>query len=200
MNPYIITPVNGQPDWEKIPVMEVSNHQWLPQTDIKMQAQVCYDKTGLYIHLKAVEKHIRAELNAPLCEICEDSCMEFFFRPQEDDLRYFNVEINPNCCTYLGYGINLPELMRLAPENEEAMMEKTARRTPDGWEVFFKYPICYIRVFYPGYELTPGKKIYGNCYKCGDQTVQPHFITWSKIDSPEPCFHKPEDFGLMILG
>ena len=200
MNPYIITPINGQPDWKNVPVLEVTNHQWLPKTDIRMQAQICYDSTALYIHLQAAEKHIRAELNAPLSEVCNDSCMEFFFRPVEGDLRYLTVEINPNGCTYLGYGINLPELMRLAPENEEILMDKKINTTADGWEAFFKYPVSYIRVFYPGYELTPGKKIYGNCYKCGDKTVTPHFITWSKIDSPEPCFHKPEDFGLMVLG
>ena len=200
MNQYTITPVTGKPDWTNIPALEVSNYQWLPELDIRMQAQICYDETALYVHLLSVEKHIRAELTEPLSMVCEDSCMEFFFRPQEGDLRYFNIEINPNGRTFIGYGRNLQELIRLAPEDEDALMEKRVQRTQDGWEAFYRIPVSMIRIFYPGYELTVGKKIYANCYKCGDETVNPHFISWNPIDHPKPCFHKPEDFGLMVLG
>lgn len=200
MNHYIISRVSGKPDWEKIPCLQVDNFQWLPALDIRMTAQICYDETGIHVHLQAWEKNIRAENNAPLSMVCEDSCMEFFFRPMEGDMRYFNIEINPNACTYIGFGPNMPELVRLVPQEEDTFMAKSSRYTADGWEVFFTVPVAMIRVFFPGYELTPGKKIYANCYKCGDETVQPHYISWNKVDVPEPSFHEPEHFGLMTLG
>ena len=56
-----------------------------------------------------------------------------------------------------------------------------------------------IRVFFPGYELRSGKKLYANSYKCGDETVTPHFISWNRVEVPAPSFHEPEHFGLMIL-
>ena len=39
-----------------------------------------------------------------------------------------------------------------------------------------------------------------NFYKCGDLTAHPHFLSWNRIDTPEPDFHRPEFFGKLILG
>lgn len=199
MNQYTITKVSGKPDWEKIPPLKVDNYQWLPPVDIRMEAQLCYDETGIHVHLRAWEKNIRAEHTQPLSEVCEDSCMEFFVRPVEDDLRYFNIEINPNGCSYIGFGPDLPNLVRLAPENEDALLNKTVRYTEDGWEVFYTVPVAMIRVFFPGYTLTPGRRFYANCYKCGDLTETPHYISWNKIETERPSFHQPKCFGVMIL-
>lgn len=125
--------------------------------------------------------------------------MEFFFRPVDGDIRYFNLEINPNAQIYLGFGPNMPELVRLALQDENALLQKRANYTDDGWEVFFTFPVSVIRVFFPGYELKSGMKIYANCYKCGDETVHPHFIAWNKIENDIVDFHQPEHFGLMVL-
>lgn len=125
--------------------------------------------------------------------------MEFFFRPQEGDLRYFNVEINPNGQTYIGFGYNVENLVRLVLPNEDVLLQKKVALLPDGWECFYCFPISVLRIFFPDYQLTSGKKIYANCYKCGDETKQPHYISWNPIQSRTPCFHRPTDFGEMIL-
>lgn len=200
MNHYTITRIFGKPNWAEIPSLNVDNYQWLPELDIRMQAQLCYDETGIHVHLQAWEKEIRAQHRAPLSMVCEDSCMEFFFRPEENDLRYFNLEVNPNGCMYIGFGPNMPELVRLVPQEEDALLQKDVRYTSDGWEIFYTVPVSLIRVFYPGYALTPGKILYANCYKCGDETAKPHFISWNPISTPEPSFHQPQDFGRMVLG
>ena len=131
--------------------------------------------------------------------VCEDSCMEFFFRPVAEDLRYFNLEINPNGQMYIGFGPNMPELVRLALQEEDQILQKQCNYTEDGWEVFYTFPVSVIRVFFPGYALKSGMKIYANSYKCGDECVIPHFISWNKVEVPEPSFHQPEHFGLMVL-
>jgi len=125
--------------------------------------------------------------------------MEFFFRPVDGDIRYFNLEINPNAQIYLGFGPNMPELVRLALQDEDALLQKRANYTDDGWEVFFTFPVSVIRLFFPGYELKSGRNLYANCYKCGDETAQPHFISWNKIENDIVDFHQPEYFGLMVL-
>ncbi len=38
-----------------------------------------------------------------------------------------------------------------------------------------------------------------NFYKCGDKQHTPHFLSWNKIDLPEPCFHCPEFFGKILF-
>jgi hypothetical protein len=40
-----------------------------------------------------------------------------------------------------------------------------------------------------------GKKMRGNFYKCGDELSVPHFVSWTKINTPNPSFHVPECFG-----
>ena len=199
MRQYTITKVSGTPDWSKIPALDVDNYLWCEPLDIKMKTQICYDAEGLHVHLRAWEKDIRAELTEPMSMVCEDSCMEFFFRPVEGDLRYFNLEINPNGQMYIGFGPNMPKLVRLALQDEDTLLQKKWNYTEDGWEVFYTFPAEVIRVFFPGYELKSGMKIYANSYKCGDETVKPHFIAWNPIDVVVPSFHEPEHFGLMIL-
>ena len=198
MREYTITKVSGAPDWSSIPSLDVDNYQWGEPLDIQMKSQICYDETGIYVHLRAWEKNIRAELNGPLSMVCEDSCMEFFFRPVAEELRYFNVEINPNGQTYIGMGDG-QELIRIAPENEDEYLEKKWNYTEDGWEVFYKIPVSFIRVFFPGYVLRSGMILYANSYKCGDCTVVPHYISWNFVDVPEPSYHQPTHFGKMIL-
>ncbi len=200
MRQYTITPVSGQPNWDTIPQLHVDNYQWAPPVDIQMTAQLCYSQDGLHIHLKAREKDIRAEYTEPLSMVCEDSCMEFFFRPMEGDMRYFNFEINPNGQTYIGFGHNIGDLIRLIPSCEDHLMQKKVAYTEDGWEVYCTFPLSMIRVFFPDYQLKPGMKIYANCYKCGDLTVQPHYISWNLVESLNPSFHEPEYFGEMTLG
>ena len=153
MNHYTITKVGGKPQWENIPSLEVNNYQWLPELDIQMKAQICYSEEGIHVHLRAWEQNIRAEHTAPVSMVCEDSCMEFFFRPVDGDIRYFNLEINPKAQIYLGFGPNMPELVRLALQDEDALLQKRANYTDDGWEVFFTFPVSVIRLFYTSQEL-----------------------------------------------
>ena len=199
MKRYVITRISGLPDWDSIPSLEVAYFNWEPETDIQMQAQLGYDPDGLYIHLRTWEKNIRAQYTHPLSSVCEDSCMEFFFCPVQGDMRYFNVEINPNGCTYIGFGEASPRPVRLVLEDEDVLLKKQVQRTRDGWEVFYSIPVSLIREFYPGYRLESGMKFRANCYKCGDKTAVPHFISWNPMTSPTPCFHRPEDFGEMEL-
>lgn len=199
MNEYTITKVNGTPDWSKIPALQVDHPNWLQAADISTTAQICYDENGIYVHMKAREAHVRAEVNAPLGMVCDDSCMEFFFRPDENDERYFNIEMNPLGFTYLGVAYNRYQICRLTPANEDEIMQKKTARTDDGWEVFYTVPVSFMQLFFPGYQLKSGKKIYANCYKCGELTEQSHFHSWNPCKSVNPDFHQPKDFGLMIL-
>lgn len=199
MSQYVVTRIAGQPDWDAVPYLDVAHFNWEPEMDIRMKAQICYDANGLYVHLRTWEKNIRAEYDQPLSPVYEDSCMEFFFCPVDGDMRYFNFEINPNGCMYIGFGTAKPRPIRLVLQDEDVLLQKRIRRTTDGWEAFYTVPVSLIQDFYPGYQLESGKKLRANCYKCGDKTPHPHFISWNPMTSPTPCFHRPEDFGKMIL-
>ncbi|MDE6269894.1 MAG: hypothetical protein K2M12_03440, partial [Muribaculaceae bacterium] len=40
-----------------------------------------------------------------------------------------------------------------------------------------------------------GKQLRANFYKCGDLLSTPHFLSWNRVDTPHPDFHRPEYFG-----
>ena len=164
-----------------------------------MTQQMYYDKDAIYIHQTAKEAHIRAEHRTPLAQVCEDSCMEFFFSPMPTDNRYFNFEWNYNGCLYLGIRTGRNHAVRLQPADPVTLFDFHSNLTPDGWELFYKIPLSFIQLFFPDFHLQPGAKIRANCYKCGDKTVQPHYLSWNPCTSTAPDFHRPQDFGEMLF-
>lgn len=199
MRTYTIKRIFGAPDWAEVPALQVDQHLWLESDHIAMQAQICYDDEALYVRMTAVEPRIRAEYDAPLSMVCEDSCMELFFCPDAEDDRYINFEMNPNCRTYIGVGSGRADNVRLAPTDEDSLFQKQAARTADGWQVSYRIPVSFLRALFPGYALTSGAVIRANCYKCGDLTVKPHYLSWNPVENPTPDFHRSCDFGIMIL-
>jgi len=199
MKTYTIKRVSAPVDWSAVPTLHVDEHLWLPSPDIHMDAQICYDETALYVHMRAVEPHIRAEYTGPLSMVCEDSCMEIFFCPRESDERYLNIEMNPNGCTFLGISHCRADNVRLAPMNEEELFQKRVNRLEDGWEIFYQIPVSFINVFFDGYKLEFGMVIRANVYKCGDLTVTPHYLSWNPVVNPTPDYHRSCDFGTMVL-
>ena len=199
MNTYQITRITGDPDWNAIPTLEVSNVLWLPDVGVRMTQQLCYDDGAIYVHQRAVEQSIRAENNESMAQACEDSCMEFFFCPDPKDGRYFNFEITPKGFTYIGLCKNRNNFARLFPGNAQTLFDIRPAYTPDGWELFYRIPLPFIQLFFPDFQLKPGAVLRANCYKCGDLTVQPHYLAWNPCTSPNPDFHRPQDFGTMVL-
>ena len=194
MREYTITRCNGQPDWNIVPALQIDNWMKTEPLPISAQAQVCYDDSALYIRLSAVEENIRAELTGLLDEICEDSCLEFFFCPMAGR-RYFNIECNPNACLFLGFGPNVDELMRLIPENPPIVPQ--TKRIEGGWETVYSIPYSFIRMFFPEFSPAPGYSTRANFYKCGNKTVQPHYLVWNPVPYQRCAFHNPDAFGIV---
>lgn len=195
MKEYIISRCHGQPDWSKVPALQINNWLKSDPMPISAQAQVCYDDSALYVRLSALEEHIRAELTGLLDEICEDSCLEFFFCPMAGDERYFNIECNPNGCLFLGFGPNVDELVRLIPENPPIVPQ--AKEIEGGWETVYSIPYSFIRMFFPEFSPAPGYTTRANFYKCGDKTLQPHYLTWNPVPVQRCAFHNPDAFGIV---
>ena len=199
MNQYTVTRITGQPDWSQIPLLEVGNILWLPDAGVRMKQQICYDENALYIHQFCTEQHIRAEHTEPLAMVCEDSCMEFFFCPDPNSQRYFNFEWNLNGCLYLGLFSGHGFSVRLRPNDPAELFQFRSAPTQDGWEIFYQIPLSFIQLFFPDFRLDPGSAIRANCYKCGDLTLQPHYLSWNPCTSETPNFHRPVDFGQIVL-
>jgi len=199
MKHYIIKRICNLFDWQDIPVLSIDCQPWGNSTDIKAWAQICYNDAGLFVHMWAKEKDVRAELTRPLSMVCQDSCLEFFFCPDENDARYVNFEINPNCCTFIGVSHCRSQSIRLCPENEAVLFNKHSNYTAIGWEVSYTIPLSFLNVLFPACKFYSGAIIKANCYKCGDKTTVPHYFSWNPVQNEVPDFHRPQDFGEMIL-
>ena len=197
MKEYTITRCSGNPNWDRIPSLQMQEFLFPSQSDVTASAQLCYDDGSLYVRLRATEQNIRAVHTGLLDEICEDSCLEFFISPMADG-RYFNIEVNPNGAVYLGFGSGLHNLQRLV--GEMPAITPKAESTPSGWQVTYAIPFSFIRLFFPDFSPVPGKAIRANCFKCGDLTPVPHWLTWTKIPEEIATFHCPQHFGTMYFG
>jgi hypothetical protein len=197
MKEYTAVRCAGWPDWMCIPAVQVNIP--LEQTDAKVsaQAQLCYDDTNLYVRLCAQEERIRAELTGPMDEVCEDSCLEFFFSPVTDDPRYINIECNPNGCLYVGIGPNAQDLIRLTPR--EHSVSPHVQRIPGGWETVYTVPYSFIRQHFPGFDPVSCGSMQANFYKCGDKTEIPHYLCWNPVPMQPCAFHNPAYFGTITF-
>ncbi len=194
MKEYIIRPFTR---WEDIDNLEISERMWTPAVDIAACAKIGYTKDALLVRLEAHEALIRAEETGPLGRPWEDSCLEFFLSPAEGDPRYINIEFNPNACCRLGLGDGR-ERMQLLPEKN--WLEPEVFTTAEGWGITYRVPFALLKMLFPTFNAAPGTVIRANCYKCGDKTEKPHFLSWNRVASETPNFHRPQDFGKMVLG
>lgn len=194
---YSITRISGDPDWAVIPAIEIDKVLWTDDYGIRGQGQLCYTDDALFVHLRAVEKDIRAENTEPLSPVFEDSCLEFFFKLPDSD-NYFNFEINPNGCLSVQFGPGRSGRIDIVKGDAVDYFDIRADRTSDGWEVFYKIPLKFIQLFYPDYRFEG--KLEANLYKCGDKTQNAHYLSWAPIDLEKPNFHCPDYFGSLTFG
>lgn len=198
MKEYEVVKVSGKPDWSEIPALPIENVLWLPDCGVRMEQQICWDETALHVRQRAWEADIRAVCTEPLSQVCEDSCMEFFFAFGEDG-RYFNFECNPNGCVYLGFGGRREDRVRLIVKDPVSRFQIQTARTADGWALEYRLPLAFLRNFYPELCFADGLRFRANCYKCGDKTRRAHYLAWNPVLTDAPDFHRPEYFGRLTL-
>ena len=199
MNTHIIPHVLS-PDWSRIPTVDLANMQWKTVSGISARAQICYSDDAIWLKLSAQENPIVRNHSGPLGNPYEDSCLEFFFCPMPEDMRYFNFEFNPNACLLLGIGSGRHDRTRLIVEDPQALFSPVAEISENTWSITYKIPFHFIQRFFPSFSPSTGYKMYANFFKCGHCTPQPHYLTWNLCSSHTPSFHAPNDFGLLIFG
>ena len=182
-------------DWSNIPTVPLADAGWLPPCSISAQAQLCYDSENLYVRMEAIETPIRATLTGKLDQVCNDSCLEFFFAPKSNDDRYFNFEFNPLGTLYLGFGAARPTRVRQIVKNQDALFQPAPFRTENGWGIEFRIPLTFLQLYFP--EYTFSGESYCNFYKCGDETETVHYLTWAPLSSKTPDYHRRQDFGTL---
>ena len=193
---YPITKVEGEIKWEQIQEIPIDKVLWTEDYGIRAKGQLCYDDENLYVHMSAVEKDIRAENTEPLSPVYEDSCLELFFMLPGSE-NYFNFEINPNGVLNAEFGPEKTDRIEIVRKDAKEYFDIRTDRTDDGWEAYYRIPLKYIRLFYPEYSFKG--KISADMFKCGNKTVNKHYLSWTDIDLDKPNFHCPQYFGECVF-
>lgn len=178
--------------WSEIKAAEISCCPWEGyRTGIKTTVKAVYTDTDIILHFETNEKPLFAVKNHINDSVCEDSCMEFFFRAAGSG-SYINIEINPLGVSLIEAGS--PGSRNPVPAEENPVLISSMIDNKH-WTLQYAVPFSFAEK-YTG-KLFP--YFYGNFYKCGDKTEHPHYACWHPIVSDRPNFHMPDQFGKLIL-
>jgi len=161
---------------------------------------IAHNGDSLLLHYVVREKSTRAVALDDCGKVWEDSCVEFFFAP--DNNGYYNIECNCIGTLVFGYGagrenrIAAPKGVFDGIDRWTTLPHKTIEETHvDEWEAALVIPASSF--FRHGIKSFDGLKFSANFYKCGDALSTVHFISWAPISTPSPDFHRPEFFKTM---
>ena len=161
--------------------------------------------TGKEIWLKyyVTEKYILAQETRINGSVYKDSCVEFFV--SVDGKNYYNLEINCIGTIHLAHGPGRNDRKFVDPEiikkievesslGNQPFEEKTGNFD---WEMMVRIPVQSFA--FDKIKSLNGLKATANFYKCGDETSEPHFVTWNPIGTENPDYHRPEFFGKVLF-
>ncbi len=185
----------SDPCWERAVVAPLT-FTWPEYSPIpyRTEARLVHSDEGVTVRLSSTEWPLRALPREPNTEVCEDSCMEFFFIPSLEGREYINIEVNPFGIPHVGIGEGRMG-RRLLDISGEGLRIETSIRPKEGWSLAVFIPYAFIDRCFGGHS----DEWRVNFYKCGDLTVKEHYATWNKVETEAPDYHRPEFFGRLTL-
>jgi hypothetical protein len=175
-----------------------------PSTQVKL----LYNNENLFIFFKVHDNFVRYTVSQTNGLVCEDSCVEFFFTPnnQPDTNNYFNIETNCGGTILMHY--NDKKASQRKPVDEKLISRiqiyhsmpakvNPEIKEPTTWLLQYRLPFEIFSAFQNFTRPEPGTIWRANFYKCADKSSMPHWLTWNKVENPFPDFHLPEYFGIL---
>lgn len=165
----------------------------------KVRFRISHTGNDILLKFYVRENHIRAMETSTNGDVYKDSCVEFFIT--HDGVNYYNFEFSCIGTIHLAWG---PD------RHNRKFVEPTVVRTIDirsslgnkpidkmsgeyDWEMMIRIPAgCFA---YSKLTSFNNLSAAANFYKCGDETAEPHFVTWNPVGTSQPDYHRPEYFG-----
>ena len=170
---------------------------------IPVTVHIAHDNQKLYLYYQVEGEKLRTVNTKDFMPVWEDSCVEFFMQ-RKGEKKYRNFEFN-------AHGVLLAskrESRDSAEQLSEELMSSIVRFVTiqhvykeegqlSNWTLYAEIPKEALG--YTTDENLSQQTIGANFYKCGDETAEPHYISWNPIDTPSPDFHVPRCFGELIF-
>lgn len=156
---------------------------------------IAHREEAIYVKFYASEPYVLARFHAPNDPVYRDSCVEFFVA--FDNAGYYNLEFNCLGTCLMQYGKDITHRESIDPAIIRQIKTYAALQQegvgPCRWELTLAIPLTVFK--HHRLASVAERTIRANFQKCGDDTLQPHFLTWQKIETPGPDFHQPRFFG-----
>ncbi len=205
----------ASPSWAKAAPTPLSTHLWSETypTFHPSTFQAIHTPEAIHVRLHSSEFPITARIQEEGGPVHLDSCLEFFWSPDNTKPDYFNFEFNPSGILHVKLGPDRHH-RSLFPFDKSLLCVESAvsgagigtdagigagagvgANDEAGWTICFCIPFSLLHEL----GITPTLRSRANFYKCGDETPAPHFASWNPVTSPTPDFHRPIDFGELIF-
>ncbi len=192
---------NKEPALSKFSKIHINQCHWNePFQTVQAQVYLAHNNGQLGLCFYVEEPYVLAEKVKDFENVYEDSCVEFFFKNDENS--YINFEWN--CLGYclcqtgkeranrspLGQKL----LNQIFRESSLQNQTSTQIKSNKNWNLKLLIPLCQILN-----KPLKGIQLKANFYKCGDKLPLPHYLSWNSVLTEKPDFHRPEFFGSLVF-
>ena len=182
--------------WDKAQTGYIDKEPWpgltkhgIPETEFWLVR--CQDGFSVKFHTN--EARLRSEVTRENGEVCCDSCVEFFLKPDVYDTNYINFELNPKGVMHIGLGKDRYGRQLIDEDRSIFRVESDAK---DGdWSICWYIPDSFLLRYFG--QICPVCR--ANFYKCGDETNKPHYAVWNPVESEKPDYHLSDLFGIIRI-
>jgi len=165
--------------------------------------RIAHTSNEIWLKFDVQEKHILAQETKTNGDVYKDSCVEFFL--SFDGKNYYNFEFNCIGTRHVGYGSGRGNRTPVPTEKVEkiqisASLGKQPFEEKTGnfeWEMTIRIPLESFA--FSDVSSLNGTKATANFYKCGDETSEPHYVTWNPVETSGPDYHRPDFFGKVVF-
>lgn len=202
--PYLkeLSPENSQFVTEELiasgAVIDIDKINWneFPHL-VNVKAYAGFNDQYLCLYYQVKNDLLRVDCHEDQDPVWQDSCVEFFLK-QGDIYRNFEFNSIGVCLSAYGPDRNsrkslekdsLIRILRFPSLNKNSL---PLNGMSSDWSLTVAIPLDLL-------GLVAGSQFKANFYKCGDETLVPHYISWSPIGTSSPDFHQPDYFGLVEL-
>ena len=193
-------------EWSNINSLTLQNKilnspSFVPNTKVKMM----YNKEYIYVIFRVKDKFVRSVNTEINSKVSNDSCVEFFFTPEQSKTAgYFNLEVNAGGTPLMRFQkrynvdkiqIDIKDIRDIEITHSLPSIIEPEISEPTTWVIEYRISLKMLNKYYKITMPAKGVKWHANFYKIGNETSNPHYLTWNKIEHPQSDFHLPEYFG-----
>ena len=183
-------------------LIRIDQNNWPDQFPYSPEVKVYawHNGKSLFLDFEVDEDYVAAVAKEDNGNVYCDSCVEFFIAFDKEG--YYNIETNCAGKVLMSHRKGRKEAVEYATPEILAGIKRIPSLGSDPfeckenkfpWKMTIEIPASSF--FKHQIKDFHGVEAKGNFYKCGDNLPKVHFLSWNKIETENPDFHRPEFFG-----